>query len=209
MSIRLAIWKGMEHREAYKLPASETEITIRPLSQIEVDQCYADALDNFPRSAQETVVKMHANVLNPQDEIPENTRISDLQLYYNEVCYHIISTSSGISVHDIKKLPYGDKIRSLVDRIFRISGVDIKQSQKDIEWFLTNSDGLVLANLTAHMKVPITDKAWKITPLQQAFLIADKDEYRNIARTEKDIYDFFAAVSGLEPRKRDIGLDTG
>jgi len=183
--MRLAIWKGMKHRETYKLPASGSEITIRPLSQIEVDQAYATALDSFPRSVQKIVVKFHAGVANKDTPIPDDVRIGDVQLYYNTVGYHLFSVSTGMPVEEVKQLPYGDKIRDYVDRILRISGVNQKQAFEDVESFLINSDGLVLAQLVTKLGVPLTDEAWKLTPLQIRFLTEDHEEFTRVVSTQQ------------------------
>jgi len=201
----------MDHREIHRLPASNIEIEIRPLSTIEVNHCYADALDHFPRKAQEMVAKIHTRIMTSDDEFPDDVEISDIQLYYDEVCYQMFAISTGMLVQNVRRLPYGDNIKEFVNRILRISGVDKEQAENDIDWFITNSDGLVLAHLIAKFGVPLTDKAWKLTSLQYRFLTRDNEESVYEPKTTEDIVNVFKAMGRFAKVKHstETGRSTG
>jgi hypothetical protein len=101
--------------------------------------------------------------------MPQNPEYYDkIRRFYNTVDYHIAFISmrdfiNGLTLEDVQKMQY---IHEIADKVLKMSG----RSRKEIVELIKTPDGRELAQIVYYYHIPLTDAAWKLTPLQKEFL---------------------------------------
>lgn len=93
---------------------------------------------------------------------------TSIDKYYKMVDYHLVFNSmkdfqpDDFSIDDVEKMQY---VHDIAMRILNISALDDRSVVK----IINSNDGQRLGKIIFQFGVPITDEAWKMTPLQYKF----------------------------------------
>jgi len=168
-------------------------LPLRPISSWEYDQCFSRSLKYATKETAEILVKTKIDLIDLKKEIDLNNELySQFFNFYNEVDYWIVYfsmkdfQSEDFSKPDFNRqfsvdfedyesfLPKGFYIIKRMDFVHKISAFIMNASTRPIEVLrevIKSDSGKVLATIHYNLNVPITDKAWEITPLQSKFIV--------------------------------------
>ena len=116
-------------------------------------------------------------------KIPPDMFIA-IQDYYKEIDYWICYYSmkdfqpEDFSIDDVRKMKY---IHDLSQKILNMSS----SNDKAIMEIINSIDGKLLGNIIFNFNVPITDEAWKVTPLQYRFLELCSGQVKSVMTKEE------------------------
>jgi len=150
---------------------NDISITLRPLTSMEIDEAQnmaCDEIDDVRLIKTITDIKLGKTDL--MDKMPTNPEFyAKIRRFYNTMDYWLVYYSmkdfmpEDFFIDDVEKMQY---VHEIAERVIKICG---KQSKEVIETIRT-ADGQELATIVHKYHIPLTDEAWKLTPLQKEFL---------------------------------------
>lgn len=162
------IRKGILAREFFSY--NDITITLRPLASMELDEAQDAAYSEINDiRIIKTIMDIRLGKVELSKNMPQNPEYYDkIRRFYNTVDYHIAFLAmrdfiKDLTIEDVKTMQY---VHEIVDKVLKISG----RTKKEIIEFIKTSDGRELAQIIHYYHVPLTDAAWKLTPLQKEFL---------------------------------------
>jgi len=165
------IRKGIQARSFF--PYDNFQLTLRPITSMELDDAERKAGDMLTPRLTKLLVDVKMGRINPEkfkfdEEIPEQMYLQ-LRNFYMDIDYWIVYYSmkdfmpQDFTIEDVRKMT---EIHRIAQHI-----MDISTGPKDLVLQTINSsDGQRLVDIVRYYHVPLTDAAWKLTPLQEDFL---------------------------------------
>jgi len=160
---------GIRAREIFFY--NDISITLRPLTSMEIDEAQnmaCDEIDDVRLIKTITDIKLGKTDL--MDKMPTNPEFyAKIRRFYNTIDYWLVYYAmkdfmpKDFSIDDVEKMQY---VHEIAERVIKICG---KQSKEVIETIRT-ADGQELATIVHKYHIPLTNEAWKLTPLQKEFL---------------------------------------
>jgi len=173
---------GIQARESFFY--NDITITLRPLTSMEIDEAQNMACDEIddPRLIK-TITDIRLGKTDLMDKMPANPQFyAKIRRFYNTIDYWLAYYSmkdfmpKEFSIEDVKQMQY---VHEIADKVIKICG---KQSKEVIECIRT-ADGQELATIVHHYHIPLTNEAWKLTPLQKEFLYWTSKDAPMVANT--------------------------
>jgi len=159
------------------------QLPLRPISSMELDQCFFNALNYIEDDIANLVVKIKLRLLDPKKELEiDNKKLASIYKYYNYVDYWIVY----FSMQDFQyeefsnledKLPKGLKIVKKMRNIHTIAQQILNYSYQPrdvIQEIVETKEGKNVANIVFTLNVPLNELS-KLTDLQKDFLILSKN----------------------------------
>jgi len=194
--------------EVYQYDYFGESLPLRPISSVELDECFYNTLKFLGAEVSNLVVKLKLSLVKPKEEIElDNQKLAVLQKYYNEVDYWIVffamkdfqdeefsTTVSGIpkGFHLVKKMR---KVHEIAKIVLGFS----YQPEEVIKEIIKSDEGEILANVIFTLNVPLTEIS-KMTKLQRDFLLYSRKNMltpkKKLSKTG-DIVDLRKMLGGL------------
>ena len=178
---------GIQSRDFFLY--DDQTITLRPLCTQELDDASEAALDIATPSLVQFLIQVKLNKIDLFDEKSKpilDTLYTEIRAYYDRLDYYIVYhgmkdfLSEDFSVKDVKLM---HDIHKIADKIMAMSNAD----RDLVDEVITTPEGKKLADIIYVFHVPITDAAWKLTPLQIDFLsLSHPDAPKNVAKDWAD-----------------------
>jgi len=174
----------------------DQNIQIRPITSLELNlaEDQADKIVTPQLARLLTMVRCgKLNIMQKIDEIVPPEMYHNIRKYYNELDFWITFFGmkdflpDDFSIADVKKMQF---IREISQKIIDISSA----TEESIDEIIKSNDGQQLAFIHYKLMVPLTDAAWKLTPLQTEFLSKSHPDIPKEVAKNWDDY--------LEKRKR-------
>ena len=152
--------------------SGDISIPLRALSDYEIDEARYAAMDNADDKIAGILLKVRLGLLNGSkikfEAIPKQMYAAyakfiidvDMWIVYYAMCDFM---PPDFTINDVKKLRHVHKMA------FEILNYSVKPQEEVIK-FVSTKEGKRLATLIYKFHVPLTDKMWKLTPLQEQFM---------------------------------------
>lgn len=146
------------------------EITIRPLSSYELDNAEKEGYKYVTSNLAKLIMRIRlkdVSLTKMLGKIPPEM-FTAINKYYKEVDYWIIYYSmkdfqpEDFSINDVRKMRY---VHDIALKVINMSSAG---DRKLVE-IINTADGRRLGKIIFDFHVPITDEAWKMTPLQYKY----------------------------------------
>lgn len=146
------------------------EITIRPLSSYELDNAEKEGYKYVTSNLAKLIMRIRlkdVSLTKMLGKIPPEM-FTAINRYYKEVDYWIIYYSmkdfqpEDFSINDVRKMRY---VHDIALKVINMSSAG---DRKLVE-IINTADGRRLGKIIFDFNVPITDEAWKMTPLQYKY----------------------------------------
>lgn len=175
-------------------------LPVRPLSSLELDECYLSALKEAPPKVAELVVKLKTGILDEETEVDlSNDGYVNLKKFYSAIHYYIVYhgmkdfQDEWFRKPDFQKgEPKGMETVRQMDDIHRIAKYILSAStahKKVIEEVYKTSRGKHLATKIVYLNEQLCDLK-DMTELQEKYIVHSKghiDEYLEGVHKEKSI----------------------
>lgn len=167
-------------------------LPIRPLSTYELDQAFLKAVEGVSPFIFNNVVKFKLGVIKDEREVILNkNNYRDFLTYFNEIDYWTVYFAmKDFQPEEFSMPDYSEEFRNeykdwdedkpkgyyLVKKmkyVHKLSNDIMSMTVQPLEELievLTNSEGKTLASLVHRFHQPLVSEAWKLTPLQIAFI---------------------------------------
>ena len=185
------------------------QIPLRPISSMELDQCFFNALTYVEDEIADLVVKIKLRLIDPKTKIEiDNKRLAHILKYYNDVDYWIVYFSmQDFQDDDFNKLenniPKGFKIIKEMRNIHKIAQYILGYSYQPhevIQEIIKTQEGKMVASIVFNLNVPLNELS-KLTDLQKDFLILSRIEqnkpYKHILSKTGDTVKLGDILKGL------------
>jgi len=160
-------------------------IKLRPLSSYEIDLAERKGYAFVTPSLAKLIMRIRLRdvaLVKELKAIPPDMFVS-IQDYYKEIDYHICYYSmkdfqpDDFSIDDIRKMKF---VHDIAQKVLGMSSA----TDKSIIEVINSLDGSLLGNVIFNYNVPITDEAWKVTPLQYRFLELSSGNTKPLTKEE-------------------------
>jgi len=185
-------------------------LPIRPLSSYELDEIMLKVIrEGITQKIYESVYKVKMNLIDPSEKIKLDLEdYKEFFYYFNLIDYWIVYYSmkdfqpEEFSVPDYERKFENDfddwtyknpkgyyivKKMKFVHQIARDIMTITSQPLIKLRGVLSNNRGKMLASLVYVFHQPLSSEAWKLTPLQEDFLIYSRPDAPVIIKDEKDL----------------------
>jgi len=171
---------GIEEKFYYDYNGEQ--IPLRPISSLELDQCFFNALTYIEDEIADLVIKIKLRLLDPKTKIDiDNKKLAQILNYYNNVDYWIVYFSmKDFEDNEFSKLedgiPKGLQFIKKMRNIHRIAQEILSysyQPKEVIQEIIKTDEGKIIANIIFKLNVPLNQLS-KLTDLQKDFLILSK-----------------------------------
>jgi hypothetical protein len=158
------------------------QLPLRPITTIELDDCFYKALRFADEEIADLVVKLKLRLIKPKTPIKiDNNRYAELQKYYNSLDYWIVYFAmKDFQDEDFAKpidgIPNGLHLVRKMRDIHKIAKSVLNasyQPREVIRELVMSDDGKVVASIVFNLNIPLTDYA-NMTKLQRDFLVLSK-----------------------------------
>ena len=199
---------GTSHKEWFNYDGQA--LPIRPLSSYELDQALLKAIqEGISQKALQSVIKIKLKLQDKDSKIDLNIEdYQDFLKYYNEIDYWVVFFAmkdfqpENFSLPDyngefekefddwnenkekgyyiVRKMKY---IHKMAEDIINMTDQPVT---KLIE-VVTNTKGKILASCIHAFHQPLVSEAWKLTPLQQKFMLYSSPDSPTLLRDESEL----------------------
>jgi len=160
------------------------QLPLRPISSMELDQCFFNALTYIEDEIANLVIKIKLRLLDPKTKIEiDNKKLAQVLNYYNNVNYWIVYFSMQDFQDDefskiINEIPEGFQIIKKMRNIHKIAQEVLRYSYQPedvIQEIIKTREGKIVASIVFNLNVPLNELS-KLTDLQKDFLILSRLE---------------------------------
>ena len=178
---------GIQSRDFFSY--DDQMITLRPLTSEELDEAAECALGQATPELVEFLIQVKLgkiDLLSKESKPIVDHLYKEIHAYYNLLDYYIVYHAmkdfmpNDFSDEDVKQM---HDIHKIADKVMAISHA----KRELIDEVIATPEGKRLADIIYIFHVPITDAAWKLTPLQTDFLsLSHPDAPKNVAKDWAD-----------------------
>jgi len=172
-------------------------LPLRPISSLELDDCFYKALSGAPKKIAELVIKLRTHAIKPTEDINvSNDGLKKLQRLYDSIDYWMVyHAMKDFQDDDFTKPNYDTieqyqrgyylvrKMQDIHQIARRISNAS-NQPKDVVKEILKTTGGKEIASIFYYLKQPLVEKIGKATRLQKKFMIYSKGELKKL---EKDV----------------------
>ena len=164
------------------------EVRLRPLSSYELDLAEEEGLKVVDSKVAQLIMRIRLHETKLTEKLKEfpPEMFRNINKFYKTVDYWIVYYSMkdfqppNFSIEDVKQMKY---IHGMAKTILNISSI----KKHDLVRVLSNRDGERLLTMIYKYHVPLTDAAWKLTPMQEKIYELGLDEGKVYAESMDDI----------------------
>ena len=164
-----AIRAGIQHKDFFDYDG--VDLPVRPVTSMEMDDARYNTYTLLSPKMAELIVGIKLGMIKPDVKVSIkpgmfiNIDRFDSELEY-WITYHAMKDfrDKDFSIKDVRMMKYVHAIAKFVLRMSSAPTDTIRET-------VMTADGAKLANIVYKFNVPLTDAAWKLTPLQHTFLI--------------------------------------
>ena len=162
------------------------QVPLRPITSIELDDCFFRGLKFAPTNIAKFVVELKLGIAKPKGVINlSNEGYAELVQYYRSVNYWIVYHAMKDfqeewfkePSNEDQEIPKGYYKVLEMRHVHEMSRLVLSHStapEEVIKEVIKTKRGKVLGTLVFNLNVPLTDQAWKLTDLQKQFLYYTK-----------------------------------
>jgi len=185
VNILSIVAEGKKHRDFFFFSGYEEPFCLRPLTVDESDKSFSIPLgDCRSKKTADLIIRLNLKRIDWSAEVnPEEINYGDLKLFLDEVDYWTAyfgvkedQPDKFSAINPKTRKPYGYEaikkiicVHEIADKVREINGLT-PEKKETIEYFVKSIDGKYLAKCVWRFNIPITDAAWKATPLQIEFM---------------------------------------
>lgn len=156
------------------------QLPLRPISSMELDQCFFNALYFTEPNIADLVIKIKLRLIDPKTKIDvDNKKLAQILNYYNNVDYWIVySAMKDFQDSDFTKEEKGFNYVKQMRNIHQIAQEVLRHSYQPkevIQEIIKSDEGKLLATIIFSLNIPLNELS-KLTDLQKDFLILSKLE---------------------------------
>jgi len=187
-----------------------TPLPIRPLSTFEMDEVLGKIIkEGITQKTFDSIYKIKHNLINEKEKVELNSKnYQEFFHYFNEIDYWMVFYSmKDFQEEEFSKPDYNKEFSDEFDDydFNKPKGYYIVKKMKfvhkiakDIQYMtsqpliklrqtLQNKSGKILASMVYIFHVPLTNEAWKLTPLQESFLYYGRPGAPIVLDSEDDL----------------------
>jgi len=197
---------GIKNKEYYNYNGNP--LPIRPISTYERDQALLNAVEGISPLIFDKVIKVKLNLLDEDEDFKlDKNNYKDFLLYYNEIDYWTVYYSMKDFQDEEFSMPdYSGEFKEMINwDAEKPKGYYIVKQMNDVHKIakdvltmsdapviklvevLQNAEGKELAMMIHNFKVPLTSKAWELTPLQSKFIFYSSDQAPLVVKSKEDL----------------------
>ena len=183
-----AVQKGMSGKYLFHDPSFSEPIFYRAITRYEHEMAKFDAMEYCSKPVMEYLADQASFNIDPisEKELTED-QIREYMMYMFDMLVNIVYYGTrDFQPVDYEKQTIKDSFMDVRNLALEILQVSVRKKEEVIA-LINTSEGKNLLGIHYHLNVPLTDEAWKLTPLQVDFLVHGKIKETKPASTAATI----------------------